>query len=278
MSASADVGPLPDTRELYLTLLKQALLGTLWAGDEIGPAIRPTTLARRVVLAGLRRRRVTLARLVEYDPESIDEGRGWPQRAATMIGSKHLDNVHRSVEDVIRHQIPGDLIEAGVWRGGASILMRGVLRAHGIEDRRVWVADSFDGLPPPDRDGYPADQGDTFYEFRELAIPLDIVRANFERYGLLDQQVEFLEGWFSDTLPTLAGHQWSVIRLDGDMYESTMDGLRALYPGLSAGGYIIIDDYALEPCRMAVTAYRREQGIEDEMKSIDWTGVYWQRS
>ena len=166
MSASADVGPLPDTRELYLTLLKQALLGTLWAGDEIGSAIRPTTLARRVVLAGLRRRRVTLARLVEYDPESIDEGRGWPQRAATMIGSKRLDNVHRSVEDVIRHQIPGDLIEAGVWRGGASILMRGVLRAHGIEDRRVWVADSFDGLPPPDRDGYPADQGDTFYEFR----------------------------------------------------------------------------------------------------------------
>jgi hypothetical protein len=279
MTESADPGPLADTRDLYLTLLKQALLGTLYEVSEIGPAIKPSNLPRRLVLAALRRRWVTLARLVELDRSSIDEGHRASQQGDTMIGRKRLDNVQSCVEDVIRAEIPGDLIEAGVWRGGAGILMRGVLRAHGIKNRVVWVADSFDGLPPPDPGRYPADRGDTFHKIRELAISLDTVRANFERYGLLDDQVEFLKGWFRDTLPQLAGHEWAVIRLDGDMYESTMDSLRGLHPGLSVGGYLIVDDYgSLEPCRLAVTDYRREQGIDDEIKEIDWTGVYWQRT
>ena len=108
---------------------------------------------------------------------------------------------------------------------------------------------------------------------------MERVRANFERYGLLDKQVCFLKGWFRDTLPKAPIGRLSVIRLDGDLYESTMDALVNLYPKLSRGGYVIIDDYgALEPCSRAVHEYRRLHGITDEIHPVDWTGAYWRRS
>ncbi len=98
------------------------------------------------------------------------------------------------------------------------------------------------------------------------------------KYGLLDNQVQFLAGWFCDTLPKAPIHRLAVMRLDGDMYESTMDALRALYPKLSVGGFVIIDDFGyLESCRAAVMDYRAEFGIAEEIKQIDWGGVYWQR-
>jgi O-methyltransferase len=272
-------GPLANARALYLTLLKRGLLGMLRQDAEIGPEILPSSRPRRLTLAALRRRSVTLARVVAPDPEAVQEGRGWPQWADTMIGRRRLDNLQSCVEDVIDREIPGDLIETGVWRGGACILMRGVLRAHGVEDRRVWVADSFAGLPAPDPDRYPADRAFDLHEYPQLAVSADTVRANFARYGLLDEQVRVLEGWFRDTLPPLAGRPWAVIRLDGDLYESTIVALRALYPGLSPGGYLIVDDYwAVDACRAAVTDYRSEHGIDEEIHDIDGTGVFWQRA
>jgi O-methyltransferase len=155
-----------------------------------------------------------------------------------MIGSLRLDNLQDCIESVVRDNVPGDLIETGVWRGGATILMRGVLAAYGIADRIVWVADSFAGLPPPNPQAYPADAGDIHWTHRELAVSLKTVPESFARYGLLDDQVRFLVGWFRDTLPTAPIHRLAVARLDGDMYESTMDALVALYPKLSVGGYL----------------------------------------
>src|SRR5438132_2136885 len=86
-------------------------------------------------------------------------------------------------------EIPGDFIETGVWRGGCCILMRGILAANGVTDRRVYVADSFAGLPPPDAERYAADAGDPHHTFKELSISIEQVRENFARYGLLDDQV-----------------------------------------------------------------------------------------
>jgi Macrocin-O-methyltransferase (TylF) len=129
------------------------------------------------------------------------EGLDWPARAHTMIGLKRLANVRICIESVLADSIPGDLIETGAWRGGTTIFMRAVLKVHGVTDRTVWVADSFAGLPPPDANRYPRDQGDRLHTFPQLAVPLDRVRDNFRRYGLLDEQVRFLEGWFRDTLP-----------------------------------------------------------------------------
>ena len=225
-----------------------------------------------------------LTRELFLDEEDIDpgvraEGRDWPRTAETMVGGARLANVRHAVETVLSEDVPGDLIETGVWRGGVTILMRGMLEAWGDLDRRVWVADSFEGLPAPNVEEYPADAGHDLSGVSTLMVGADIVRANFERYRLLDDRVRFLEGWFADTLPTAPIEQLSVLRLDGDLYESTMDALHPLYDKVSPGGFVIVDDYgAWEPCRQAVDEFRAERGITDEIVDVDWTGVYWRKS
>lgn len=156
-------------------------------------------------------------------------GRDWPVEAETMIGLRRLDNIQECVTTVLKEDVPGDLVETGVWRGGASIFMRAVLAAYQDTTRKVWCADSFRGLPTPNLENYPADKIARWHKRPELAVSLEVVKKNFARYGMLDTQVEFLEGWFKDTLPNAPIGRCAVIRLDGDMYESTMDSLNRLY-------------------------------------------------
>jgi O-methyltransferase len=178
----------------------------------------------------------------------------------------------------LRDGIPGDFLETGVWRGGASILVKGILSVHGDRTRRVWLADSFRGLPPPDAEKYPADRGWRLFESPELAISRDKVEANFRAYGLFDERVCFLEGWFKDTLPTAPIERLAVLRLDGDLYESTIQALDAMYAKLSPGGFLIVDDYSLDPCRTAIADFRACNGIEEPIIEIDGMGVYWRKS
>lgn len=213
-----------------------------------------------------------------FNLRSRADGADWPLVAHTMIGIKRLDALHFCVQDVLNRGVPGDFIETGVWRGGACIFMRGLLKARGVTDRVVWAADSFEGLPPPDVEKYPQDANYTFHEYQELAVSLEEVQENFRRYGLLDGQVRFLKGWFRDTLPSAPVERLAVLRLDGDLYESTMDALTHLYPKLARGGYAIIDDYGdVEGCRLAVTDYRAAQGIREEIVPIDQAGVFWRK-
>jgi hypothetical protein len=195
-----------------------------------------------------------------------------------MVGLQRLENVQQCVKQVIIDDVPGDLIETGVWRGGVAIFMRAILEAYNDRDRIVWAADSFEGLPPPDPDAFPADAGSQLHTADVLAVSRDEVARNFDLYGLLDDQVRFLEGWFRDTLPTVRDRTWAVVRLDGDMYESTMDALTNLYPGLAVGGYLIVDDYEYEPCKKAVEEYRAANDITDPVMPIDWLGAYWRRT
>jgi hypothetical protein len=233
-------------RDLYLDLMSKSL--TDWLYDQFGEPVRA-------------------------------EGRDWPARAHTMIGLKRLANVRECVETVLADNVPGDLIESGVWRGGTTIFMRAILKVHGVTDRLVWVADSFAGLPPPDLARYPLDRGITLHQFPQLAITLERVRDNFRRYGLLDEQVRFLKGWFRDTLPHAPIERLAVLRLDGDLYESTIQALEGLYDKLSAGGYLIVDDYGnVAACRQAVHDFRERRGINAPIRPIDWAGVYWRRS
>ncbi len=267
--------------QLYLALLKKTLSFSLWPEPPLPihtfnyarPAWKrrvieaAESLASAVGLEIVRPARVTAA--------EREQGHNWPSYADTMIGLWRLDSLQECIESVLADKVPGDLIETGVWRGGACIFMRGVLRAHGIDDRRVYVADSFQGLPAPDSEKYPHDAGDIHHFHRFLAVSEEQVRRNFERYGLLDDQVVFLKGWFKDTLPKAVITTLSILRLDGDMYESTMDALTALYPKLSRGGYCIIDDYILPNCRKAVDDYRGRQGIKAPIIDIDKTACYW---
>jgi O-methyltransferase len=196
-----------------------------------------------------------------------------------MIGRKRLDHLQSCIEDVLRRNVAGDFIECGAWRGGATIFMRAMLEAYGDVQRRVWVADSFRGLPPPDAAKYPVDKGDVHHRFEVFAVSLEEVKANFARYGLLDDRVRFLPGWFGDSLPTAPIDRLAVLRADGDMYESTMQILTYLYPKLSVGGYCIVDDYgAVRRCRQATDDYRGQHGISESLEWIDWTGVFWRRA
>jgi O-methyltransferase len=216
--------------------------------------------------------------LIEQDLDKRMDGRDWPLDAESMIGIKRMDNVKYCVEEVIKNGIPGDFIETGVWRGGTCIFMRALLKAHNVTDRTVWVADSFEGLPKPDPDSYPEDSGDKLHTYNELKISEEEVKNYFRNYNLLDNQVKFLKGWFKDTMPTSPIEKLSILRLDGDMYESTIDVLIHLYPKLSVGGYCIIDDWgAIPACKKAVEDYRLVYGLDEQIAKIDWTGVFWKK-
>ncbi len=212
-----------------------------------------------------------------FDPDVRLTGRDWPKTALTMIGKARLRNFRTLIETVIDDAIPGDIIETGVWRGGACILARALLKMLGVKDRTVWVADSFCGLPEPNPVLYPADEGDSHHAENKLNVPLDEVKRNFERFGLLDSQVGFLEGWFKDTLPSAPIDKLAIMRLDGDMYESTMDALSALYDRLSPGGFVIIDDYCLPNCKHAVSYFRELHSINEPLLEIDNAAVYWRK-
>ena len=245
-----------EARSLYLDLLIKSISNTIYGDANTGPW-----------------------RSAEYDAEARRTGSDWPSVAHSMIGVERLGNVRALAERVIREGVPGDMIETGVWRGGACILMRGVLKAYGVTDRRVYLADSFQGLPPPDPDSFPADIGQTAHTFTQLAVSRADVEANFKAYDLLDDKLTFLEGWFKDTLSTLPGSvKFAVMRLDGDYYESTIQAMEALYPKLSPGGFVIVDDYGTWPsCRQAISDYRHAHGIDEVIEQIDGAGVYWQK-
>jgi O-methyltransferase len=306
-----------DATTLYLDLMKRALMDGIYVDDPLASfvpfQIKPTTKGlKRALISALQRflahyhvrlvkpgsvgfavSQLTPSELeamnkchfdISMAPpkelESIREGgKYWPVRAHTMIGLKRLDNLQYCAETVIGEGIAGDFIETGVWRGGACIFMRAILKAYGQNGRTVWVADSFQGLPPPDADNYPADIDDQHHIYSQwLAVSKEQVERNFRRYGLLDGQVRFLKGWFKDTLPSAPIERLAILRLDSDMYESTIQALDALYPKLSVGGFVMVDDYFLKPCAQAIHDFRAAHGIDDEIMDIDGMGSYWRRT
>jgi len=213
------------------------------------------------------------------DPHALyEEGRATPPRGKTMIGRKRLRNVRHCIEHILQNNIPGDLIETGVWRGGAAIYMRAVLKNHDVRDRVVWVADSFQGIPPPDPK-YPADANGLLHFRSNLAVSRKEVESNFSAYGLLDDQVRFVPGWFEESLKSLPAETLSLLRIDCDLYGSTITVLNELYGRVAQGGCVIVDDYGDIPaCRLAVEDFRRSNNIRDPVVPIDYTGVYWIKS
>ncbi len=251
-------------RAAYLELLKLCLCDLAGAGTiSVGRLEGGEAYARE---------------LPEDQRQIRAQGIDWPLTGLTMTGLARLDDLQSCVESVVADGIAGDMIEAGVWRGGASILMRATLDS--LDDERtVWAADSFQGFRPQDAEATGGEgEGEDLPLYSFLSVSLANVRAHFARLGL-DRGVRFLPGFFEDTLPALRGHRWSLVRLDGDTYRSTRVSLDCLYRGLSQGGYLVVDDYgALDECRRAVDDFRQEHGIEDPLERIDWTCVRWKRT
>ncbi len=250
---------LPELRTRYLDLLEKSLLDAIYTQRRSD--MRLPALWQRLRHPYLTRRGTLLV----------------PTRAHTVIGPTRLRHLRHLVERTLQENIPGDYIETGVWRGGACILIRGVLSAYGIADRRVYCADTFAGLPRPDAK-FPADKRDRLYLFRELVVSEETVKRNFAAYNLLDDKVVFLKGLFAETLPTLSNRNFALIRLDGDMYGSTISALANLYDRVSPSGFVIIDDYgALRNCAKAVHDFLDKRGLRVNIQPIDESCVWWQK-
>lgn len=269
--------------DLYLELLKQCLSRSIF-GERFKPLLKPRSAARLkwlwwhviypTIEAVLSRVDLELVRKAHFDRQACRNGSYYHSEAESMIGITGLNNVQNCVIDCLRRGVPGDLLEAGVWRGGATILMRAVLQAHGDTERKVWVADSFEGCPKP---RVPSERIDRHWFNNFLCVPFEVVRANFERYGLLDDRVVFLPGWFQESLPNAPIHNLAVLRIDADMYSSTLDVLNALYGKVSKHGYVIIDDYfTIEPCRRAVDEFRAARNITTKIQNVDDCRAFWQ--
>lgn len=251
-----------DGAHLYLDLLKRVLTNTLFIEE-------PDANQENV------------HRFVGQHIKHYQQG-----GAISMLPLVRFDNLEEAIATVIRDKIPGDMIETGVWRGGATIFMRAALKAFNSTDRNVWVADSFEGLPEPDAEKYPR-EAESFKSaamtkfYNHLAVGLEEVQNNFAAFGLLDDKVKFLKGWFKDTLPTAPIEKLSILRLDGDYYESTMDALVHLYDKLSVGGYVIIDDYGEDTwtyCRKAIEDFRTERKITAPLIRVDKPCSYWRKT
>jgi O-methyltransferase len=247
---------LEELRARYLDLMESVLIGTA-SEDPPLPAFGQQ----------------------QFDPNIRQRGLDWPSHALSMIGAARMRNFRVLLEQVICGGIAGDIVETGVWRGGASILARAVLAAYGVKDRKVILCDSFEGLPPPDPRQYPADEGATFHEYAELAVSEEEVRRNFEKFGLFDDQVVPLKGWFKATMAHVPSNRIAILRLDGDLYESTIIPLKHLFDKVPAGGFIIVDDYECVPaCKLAVDDFLVERALKPDIRHIDGVGVFFQKS
>eukprot|EP00208_Stichococcus_sp_RCC1054_P003434 CAMPEP_0206144554 /NCGR_PEP_ID=MMETSP1473-20131121/24455_1 /ASSEMBLY_ACC=CAM_ASM_001109 /TAXON_ID=1461547 /ORGANISM="Stichococcus sp, Strain RCC1054" /LENGTH=322 /DNA_ID=CAMNT_0053540401 /DNA_START=55 /DNA_END=1023 /DNA_ORIENTATION=+ len=202
------------------------------------------------------------------------EGLDWPVYGLTMTGLMRIENIKSLLDDVLDNKVPGDFAECGVWRGGASLFARAVFAARGVTNRKVHVVDSFAGLPTATN----KKDNDLWSRLNYISVPQEEVRRHFEAYNLLDEQVSFTKGFFRYSLPTLRQRvpdlKLSVLRLDGDMYESTMDALFNLWDTLSVGGYMIIDDWMIDVCQQAINEFYKMHDSDFKPIMIDRGAAY----
>jgi O-methyltransferase len=262
----------------YLGLLQSALTASLYPESSwllLHPSGRLGAI-KNSVLKAFSGRGFAVVKLRPFDQKARESGEDWPLFGYSMIGKQRLANIRYCLETVHREGIPGDFVECGVWRGGASIFAKGVLNCLGDRTRKVWLCDSFEGMPVQ-RDEDKADPA--LAENSYLAVSLEQVRENFLRFGLLDERVEFIKGWFSETLPTAPVERISVLRLDGDYYSSTIDALNGLYDKVSSGGFVIADDYnSFQSCKQAIADFREAKKINTEIVPIDKQGIYFRKA
>jgi O-methyltransferase len=270
------------TRSRYLDLLKRALVNLIYPEHELRIELLEDGGSRPAeqLMRDIRYRSPAAYEALVASKRDGSVRRRRPSRFShTMVGMARLDNLEYCARKVFADGVPGDFLEAGVCQGGAAIFLRGLQVAFGETDRRVWLADSFQGLPQPTHEVDRAGELD-WSEARQpwLACDLAAVRDNFRTYGLLDDGVRWLPGWFSETLPSAPVERLAILRADADLYQSTREILESLYDRVSPGGFVVIDDYgAIDACRQAVDTFRDERGITDPLRRIDWTGVYWRR-
>jgi O-methyltransferase len=273
-------------QESYLGLLKRCLTASIYSesGWQLieGPMPHQSGVIpwlKRTIVSALAKRGIRLVRTTPMNPTNREQGLDWPLFGFTMVGSKRIENIQNCVETCLRENVPGDFVETGVWRGGSCILAKAIFQLHGVNDRQIWCCDSFEGMPKPGAKDLSIDRTSDFSDRALITVSQETVADNFRKFGLLDDKVCFLKGWFSDTLPSAPIQTISVLRMDGDLYQSTMDALSNLYHKVSLGGFIIVDDYySWKGCKQAVDEFRQTHRISDKIVDIDPHAVFWRKS
>jgi O-methyltransferase len=262
--AQSDGSALERACLAYLQVIRQCVSGLVYKSSE--RSVDPAAF------------QLSSGHLNPLDTGRRQGGTDWTYLGDTMTGQTRLENVQNLLTDVIEKKITGDYIETGVWRGGSSMLARAVLVAYDQPHRKSFVCDSFRGLPPMNRNLDPSDKG--WDQMKYLEVAAETVAEGFAKYSLLDENVIFAKGFFNETMPALAKHvtRFAVMRLDGDMYESTVDVLYHLYDKLSIGGYLIMDDWYGFPSKTACEHFFSVHGISPEIIQIDALSAYWKKT
>ena len=283
----AALPPLPPFAAQYLNLVELSLTGTLMPPDarsECHPD-KPLHLPPGREVG----ENAGTCFAVNTDPFNANRrliGRDWPTHSMTMVGHARLRNVRHCLESAFASGVPGDFVELGVWRGGASIYARAVLNVLLGEDtpstlRRVRLFDAF-GLI----EGYGAAS-----EF--LAVSLPAVKANVATYGF-NEGVEYHMGLFNESLPRFYEdhknnpHQKvSVLRIDGNFAESYHDALYYMWDFVPVGGFVIFDDFSAENTQRNSNAgqlhrcwldFRRAHGLTEKLLTIDWSSSFFRKT
>ena len=198
-----------------------------------------------------------------------ERGDVWPRLAVTMIGDRRAANIVAMVRHVNSSSVPGCLVDCGVWRGGSTIIMKQANDDDGA-GRMVYCCDTFDGFLESDA------QAEGVACLEGLKVSAREVTDNFIEHGVSMNGVAFLKGDVRDTLHHIVGPV-ALMRLDVDMHGPTTSCLEQLYPKLSDGGVVIIDDYhfANYECKRAVDEFRQRAGDTNQIIPIDGSGAYW---
>ncbi len=264
----------------YIDLLKKSLMGCLsdLSFNEVGYS--KNTGLKKIAnwfFLKLLPKSLMIVRISNGSPDTRKNRSDSSFGSFTMVGHKRLDFLEDAIRKIVQEGIDGDLLEAGVWRGGSAIFMKKMLDILG-EKRNLYCADSFEGMPKPklEQDLY-SDKGD-LSSVKYYSVNVEKVRANFEQFNALDQSVHFIKGWFSKTLPKLPVSKLALLRVDCDLYESTMDVLKNLYDKVQDQGFVYIDDYYnWGSCRKAVEDFRETEGVKGALVRVDFDSVYWRK-
>lgn len=199
-------------------------------------------------------------------------------RLRTMTSIERIDALRASVEYVVKNTVPGDFVECGVWRGGSMIAIALTLQRIGAQ-RRLWLYDTFSGMPPPGRDDFDF-RGRSAQELMAQENPetsyiwakssLDDVKLGLRETGYAEDAIEFVVGPVESTLPNRAPEKIALLRLDTDWFESTYCELVHLWPRLVDGGVLIIDDYGdWAGAKKAADSYFAEQKLFPLLHRVD---------
>ena len=222
----------------------------------------------RMMLADILIRALSYTLYVDKVQDDFVRGHTWPKHAISMGGVDAMWNVANLTEKVISAPVEGDFVEAGVWKGANGIIARKLFDAADDATRTVWCLDSYAWLPPPD-ERYKKDSGDKHHTYAKrhpvLRVDLNDVSSIYRRFGIDVSDAsqvggtKLVKGFFNETAPKVAGmvRHIAILRLDGDMYQSTWEVLIAMYGKVSLGGYVIIDDYGLRGAKGATDDFRK---------------------